>query len=214
MAFQVRAAIRDDIPRMAVICEKAFANNEVFRHMYPNAVQEEQFAFRRRFFENEWSLPGRTPFVAFDTKSQEVTAFARWYFPYSLTDEEEKAGLGKDNGDEETPPGAIPEFFKDFFTRLFSYRTKYVDHNTTYVLDMLAVDPDHQRKGLGGLLLRHVLERVDKEGKQAYLEATKAGVGLYAKLGWRKIDEMVIDTKPYGGEGVEEEVIMMRDPKA
>lgn len=78
---------------------------------------------------------------------------------------------------------------------------------------MLAVHPDHQRKGLGSMLLEHVLAKVDKEGKNAYLEASAKGLGLYLKHGWKEIDEMLIDTKPYGGYAIEVEKIMFRDAK-
>lgn len=70
--------------------------------------------------------------------------------------------------------------------------------------------PDHQRKGLGGLLIQHVLAQVDRLGRRAYLESSVAGEGLYLKFGWKEIDEMLIDVRPYGGNGIEKEKIMMR----
>lgn len=39
-------------------------------------------------------------------------------------------------------------------------------------LFLLGAEPEHQGRGLGSALLRHVLERCDREGTSAYLEAS------------------------------------------
>ncbi|RDW75939.1 hypothetical protein BP5796_06760 [Coleophoma crateriformis] len=209
-SYQVRLATRDEIPQVAVVVEEAFKDNEIFRYMTPTATPDQNYAWRRGMFEDEWTLPGRKLFVAVHNDTKQIVGAARWYFPYTLTEEENKAGVGIDVLEGPEPPGCIKELYQDFFTRLFAYRRKYTDHNDTYVLDILAIHPDHQRKGLGSLLIRNVLAQVDREGRRAYLEASAAGKGLYLKLGWEEIDEMHVDVRPYGGHGVEKEKIMMR----
>ena len=81
------------------------------------------------------------------------------------------------------------------------------------VMNILAVHPDYQRKGLGGRLLEPVLKQADKEGRKTYIEASKKGIGLYKKLGWVEVDEMLIDTRPHGGDIIERTAFMMRDPQ-
>ncbi len=50
---------------------------------------------------------------------------------------------------------------------------------------MIAVAPDNQGRGLGATLLRHVLDRCDREGLAAYLEASSArSRKLYERLGF------------------------------
>jgi GNAT superfamily N-acetyltransferase len=50
---------------------------------------------------------------------------------------------------------------------------------------MLGVHPSHQRQGLGSALLRHVLDRCDREGRAAYLEASNSrSAKLYERLGF------------------------------
>ncbi|MFI2644740.1 GNAT family N-acetyltransferase [Streptomyces sp. NPDC018610] len=50
---------------------------------------------------------------------------------------------------------------------------------------MIAVAPDRQGEGLGGELVRHVLDRCDREGLPAYLEASSArSTRLYERLGF------------------------------
>jgi ribosomal protein S18 acetylase RimI-like enzyme len=50
---------------------------------------------------------------------------------------------------------------------------------------MIGVDPAHQGRGLGTALVEHVLERCDREGLPAYLEASNArSRALYERLGF------------------------------
>ncbi|MGW6839539.1 GNAT family N-acetyltransferase [Streptomyces sp. NPDC054958] len=50
---------------------------------------------------------------------------------------------------------------------------------------MIAVAPGRQGQGLGGELIAPVLERCDREGVPAYLEASsERSKGLYERLGW------------------------------
>ncbi|MEV7616493.1 GNAT family N-acetyltransferase [Streptomyces sp. NPDC089799] len=58
-------------------------------------------------------------------------------------------------------------------------------HEEHEYLLMIAVDPDRQGEGLGTELMRPVLERCDREGVAAYLEASsERSVRLYERLGW------------------------------
>ena len=81
-------------------------------------------------------------------------------------------------------------------------------------MHILAVLPEHQGKGLSGRLLRPGLEEADKAGAQTYIEASPAGLPVYLKYGWKIVDEMVIDMRPYGGHGVEHQPFLMREPGA
>lgn len=58
------------------------------------------------------------------------------------------------------------------------------DRAHEYLL-MIAVSPEHQGKGLGKALIEPVLERCDREGTPAYLEASSERSGrLYERLGF------------------------------
>ncbi|MFJ6486053.1 MULTISPECIES: GNAT family N-acetyltransferase [unclassified Streptomyces] len=57
---------------------------------------------------------------------------------------------------------------------------------------MIAVAPGRQGQGLGSELIRPVLERCDREGVPAYLEASSGrSKGLYERLGWEFTGEAV-----------------------
>ena len=60
-------------------------------------------------------------------------------------------------------------------------------------LALLAVDPRHQGRGLGGALLRPVLARLEESGLPCYLEThTLQNVSFYRHFGFRVAEEVLI----------------------
>ena len=82
------------------------------------------------------------------------------------------------------------------------------------VLQMLAIHPNHQRKGLGSRLIRLGLEEADRLGARTYIEASPAGLPVYLRYGWRPVEEKLLDLRPYGCEGIEHHLFLMREPSA
>ena len=85
----------------------------------------------------------------------------------------------------------------------------------TLGLNHLSTFPNHQRRGAGTLLLTWFFEQADEEGILVYLNSEAGGeaVGLYKKVGFRKVDECEIDLTRYGLEGMYRNVAMVREPK-
>jgi ribosomal protein S18 acetylase RimI-like enzyme len=81
-------------------------------------------------------------------------------------------------------------------------------HQPHFYLFVLGVDTEMQGRGLGGQLMRPVLERCDREGIPAYLESSKEkNVPLYERNGF-KVTEVY--TVPNGGPPI---WLMWRDPQ-
>jgi N-acetylglutamate synthase-like GNAT family acetyltransferase len=78
-------------------------------------------------------------------------------------------------------------------------------------MSTLAVHPKYPRRGLGSQMLESILALANKEGRKAYIEASKKGVGLYRKYGWIKVDSVLLDTRPFGGKMIQETELMIRD---
>ncbi len=77
-----------------------------------------------------------------------------------------------------------------------------------YYLAVIGIEPSRQGTGAGTTLIRHVLERSDREGVAAYLESSKKqNVPLYERLGFRVTEETNL---PGGGPPV---WLMWRDPQ-
>jgi GNAT superfamily N-acetyltransferase len=68
-----------------------------------------------------------------------------------------------------------------------------------WYLFLLGVEPGRQRRGLGGALMRPVLERADKERVACYLETeNQRNVAFYLKQGF----ELIVNGEEAGGSGV------------
>jgi len=66
-----------------------------------------------------------------------------------------------------------------------------------WYLPMIGVDPAHQNQGLGAALLRHALERCDREGLPAYLESTNPrNISLYLRHGFVAAGEIQAGSSP------------------
>jgi ribosomal protein S18 acetylase RimI-like enzyme len=69
-----------------------------------------------------------------------------------------------------------------------------------WYLFSFGVDPEHQRKGVGGALLRHALHKVDAEHAPAYLEtALESNLALYHRFGFSTVEKVQV---PRGGPPV------------
>jgi ribosomal protein S18 acetylase RimI-like enzyme len=65
-----------------------------------------------------------------------------------------------------------------------------------YVRD-IGVHPDMQGRGLGSALMRPTLERCDREGSPAYIEASsERSAALYERLGFQHVKELRVGGSP------------------
>lgn len=66
-----------------------------------------------------------------------------------------------------------------------------------WYLSFLAVDPNHQRKGIGSIQLKHVLKMLDEQAIPAYLESSNSeNVSLYERHGFEVMDEVQFGSSP------------------
>jgi GNAT superfamily N-acetyltransferase len=97
------------------------------------------------------------------------------------------------------PPGAVPDWApltrvleetisndrRDAAFSLFEQMEHNHPSEPHWHLPLIGVDPAAQGRGIGSVLLRHVLDRCDRDGTPAYLEATSArNAALYARHGF------------------------------
>ena len=66
-----------------------------------------------------------------------------------------------------------------------------------WYLPQIGVDPQAQGKGIGEALMRHALERCDKERTLAYLEASKpANIPFYERHGFEVVAQIKVGAGP------------------
>ena len=61
------------------------------------------------------------------------------------------------------------------------------------------------------MLIKSGLEIVDAVGARAELEATPHGKPVYARYGFREVDEIVFELESYGSEGKQITTCMIRE---
>jgi GNAT superfamily N-acetyltransferase len=172
-AIDVRAATSGDAPRLATALAAAFYDDPVFRWFSP--VDRRRGAMLPGFFD---------VFVeAFGNHGETYTddggaGAALWAPPETDPFTAEPAYAERL---EEIVGVDAPRLFE--IVELFDARMPQEPH---YHLQFLAVLPERQGAGLGGALMAPILERCDREGASAYLEATSdRNRALYERHGFR-----------------------------
>lgn len=108
-----------------------------------------------------------------------------------------------------------------FFRRLvYGVLTHHFSRRRKQDLNILACKPARHRSGAGSALLRWGVDKADREGKVAFLEASPAGYPLYRRFGWADVGVQDLDLGSFGakqGEGEDwggEVAVALAGPKA
>lgn len=112
-------------------------------------------------------------------------------------------------------PNANKEMIEWFFGALDDARNTGMKGKRHALMAVLAIHPDYQRVGTGNKLLEWGLAKCDEEGLDCWIDASKAGKGLYEKFGWKEVGGVDIDLGRWGGTkgGVDRVTCMVRPPR-
>ena len=118
----------------------------------------------------------------------EFSGGALWLPPGVQPDEEVLVGLMERSID--------PKELQVVFTML-EKMGGYHPTEPHWYLPLIGVEPAKQGRGYGSALLRHALDRIDREGQIAYLESTNpANIPLYQRHGFEVIGTIQVDEAP------------------
>ena len=73
--------------------------------------------------------------------------------------------------------------------------------------------PEYQHRGLGKLLMEQGLNDAEKEGAKTFLLASPAGKPFYHKLGFKDLEEQVLDWRDLGATDLRTTTAQIFDPK-
>jgi len=193
----IRKASAGDVSRVATTLARAFYDDPVFRWMYrDDARRREQLP---RFFSLFAEVLQRhdETYVAADGSGT-----ALWVPPGQPPVPDEQAAHLDRRLDELSGPdaGRVAE--------MMTLVDQHHPHGSYSFLFFLGVEPASQGQGTGSALLAQTLERCDRDGTLAYLDATSPrSKRLYERHGFRAGD-------PYAPEGGPPLWPMWREPAA
>jgi GNAT superfamily N-acetyltransferase len=175
-ADQVRKAAPQDLPQISTALTRAFFADPLFAWALPDEDRRQRllpefFAlFARAFLRHNESY----------TTEGDIVAAALWAPPGAIPVAGEDAEeLGRQI--EELAGPDAPRFLG--VNKLFD---DHHPHGSYWYLQFMGVAPGWQGRGIGSALMAPVLERCDREGARAYLDATsERNKRLYERHGFQ-----------------------------
>jgi GNAT superfamily N-acetyltransferase len=182
----VVTATDDDEELLAAMIAEAFADLPPSRYLVPDA--NERRAVLARTFRLDLQAVREGGGIIRTVAGHEAAAL--WAYHSGLPEPEPEL-------DEplKKAAGSAAHRFVSFYTTLDAHRRELLGDRAHWHLWVLAVDPEHQGQGFGGLLVRDQLARIDPIGKPTYLEAATDELrGVYRHLGFHDAgDPLVLD---------------------
>ncbi|KAI5928538.1 hypothetical protein F4810DRAFT_644084 [Camillea tinctor] len=147
--------------------------------------------------------------VAVDSETGKVVGYSRWILPVRLTSEWPDAQTPAASDQEEK------EYTKSFESADWSGRPgmdeidvpvtaikkRLLELKEYMILDYLAVHPDNGGRGIGTMLVESGIAQAERMGVDIFVLAYKAGLGVYFRLGFKLLEQLIQDDSKYGGQG-------------
>ncbi|ORY77612.1 acyl-CoA N-acyltransferase [Leucosporidium creatinivorum] len=186
-AVTISPANPSDVSRLAEIQRLAFAPSRINQLIFGQVTPTDFDASASARLLKAIADPVQAVWKA--EKEGEIVGFALWGTPHEHVEEpkvEETEQQRVEKLKKRFPVGANYELADSFFGSLdLGIKTPH------YHLGVLVTDPSHQRTGAGTALLRWGCTQADKEGVDAYLEASDVGIPVYQKAGFKLIREPI-----------------------
>ncbi|KAE8371248.1 acyl-CoA N-acyltransferase [Aspergillus bertholletiae] len=163
----------------------SFRHQIMWRNALPGTDPEVCIPMKHARCLEKLASPDVHVFSAVDTSTDHIVGYARWTIPW----EENKVELSEEgsamvaNAASLKPQEIRDEIWTETFTRMKEKRAVHITKDDM-VLDLLAILPEYQGKGIGSKLLRWGIQQADARNARIYLEATIEGYPLYHKYGW------------------------------
>jgi GNAT superfamily N-acetyltransferase len=123
-----------------------------------------------------------------------IIAFAKWHVYTTVA----AVGTRQDAGDRSWPPDCNVPCVKDFWSKLQAVRHEWGPKLGPHLmLDILATDPAHMRRGAGKMLMKFGTDIADEVGLPCFLEGSPEGLGLYRASGFEVVGWIWVDLKKY-----------------
>ncbi|GAP83603.1 putative gnat family protein [Rosellinia necatrix] len=198
MPLVVQPATEADAPRAADIERAAYAPNPFNPVLFPGPFPAPTAGESPRAMEMAKNLktdPSIRWFKVVDTAiepgedNKQMIGFAQWHI---------NDGSQVPAGPRTFGPGCNAEACEALFGGLDKMRAKHYGNLHHVQLRLLHVDPEHQRRGAGRMLVMWGVEEAKRLGMPAFLESSVEGHSLYLSCGFYDIDVQSIDCTKWG----------------
>lgn len=144
-----------------------------------------------------------------ESKSEsEIAALAKWTFlppPCPSSQRPPTTPL-----DPTTFPGPDKTLGAKFFEALTTIHGEIMGAQPHMYLELIAVSPKYQGRGIGAELVKWGCDHADEVGVEAYLDATPQGKRLYEKFGFEGVKSVAFDAQDGGSEDRYVQCFMVR----
>ncbi|KAG9250559.1 acyl-CoA N-acyltransferase [Emericellopsis atlantica] len=177
--MSIRPATEADIPALLAVFLSAFSTSAFNTICFPDADPLSHQSHRALIASNLAHIT-LLEHSSSDGTTKEVLGWMSWKRRDDTTRHVVRA--------EDFPPSGDPELARRFFQANVDAAFRHMQP-PYFHLSIIVVHRDAQSLGVGGQLMRHGLARVDEEGLASYVNASRAGKGLYARHGFQTVEE-------------------------
>lgn len=191
-----------EIPTIARVHLAAFLTGRIYRVIWPQgatpAVIESQESRHLKALTSDPTVR-YAKVVEDDEQHQQdnksvIIAFAKWHVFATPTAVETR----QDSANRTWPPDCNKECVEEFWAKIQAIRNEWGPKLGPHMmLDVLATDPAHMRKGAGKLLVRFGTDLADELGLPCFLEGSPEGEGLYRSCGFEPVGVIWMDLDKY-----------------
>ncbi|GAB1726200.1 hypothetical protein NU195Hw_g5286t1 [Hortaea werneckii] len=202
--YKILPAGPEDAEQVAAVGNKAFRTSTLHEAMFPEEkahltppeeLRDWRTQRRAAFMRNERHLGFKAVLV---DQPDIIIGYVGWMKPGHFTKKQGLSSLvngqAKSEPDPEAsqsgPPACMNAGIKQGLEAELDRKREQIwkDDSNFWYLAACGVDPDYQRQGIAGALLREGLEQADAQGLPAYLESTPEGAFLYPRLGFETLE--------------------------
>ncbi|TDZ25412.1 putative acyltransferase SID5 [Colletotrichum orbiculare MAFF 240422] len=205
MGLTVLPALIPDIPKVYDAYFAAFKGSAILNLLFPSGIDE---AFREGHTKHTLSYwhtsPTQYTVKCVDSETGDIVGMALWdvYLEERTPDEYKNPGVGWLEGEQKERAEELINPLCDMKEKLWAGRKHVYCH-------VIAVKPEHQRRGAGALLTKWGLAMAELAGLPVYLESSEEGFPLYQRLGFEVLDDKIVHRAGLVGAEKDVEVPLM-----
>ncbi|KAH6674460.1 hypothetical protein B0J14DRAFT_41301 [Halenospora varia] len=205
--YEIAIATPEDMEEVMYVLEDAYANDEVWWHMFEKCDKKEVHKWIMEVVMPRWLMPDITTYKVVEKSSGKIvgwTALASpWKYhtstsPKPMTEDDKHHALSED-----LPPwmpkDISMEGLGEFFRMLNGAFQYGYDPEKDYHRKGTMIHPDFQKQGLATALTAHTNAVADKTGDRTWAPARQTSHKMFKTMGFVDIGEVDHHTERWGG---------------